>query len=190
VEGAEAAEGDAAFGGVLKKKKKKSRRGGDEEEEEGEEEAGAAAAAVNGDGGKGSTVNALLDEYFGQEEEQLSETDRFLKKYLATQAWRKGGDGDEGSDGSDAEGEGLLGGGPVEMVDWEDEEQFLSQADKFEAAYNFRCALTACGLAFGVWVGWGGWGALARALGAVCCRFVCCPRFCTLLCSTTPTTKP
>jgi hypothetical protein len=133
-----ALEGDAGgddggfAGGVLRKGR--ARRGGAEAE----------ADADGAGGAGGSRVGALLDEYFGPEDEQLSEADRFLKRYLATQAWRGDGGGGGGGGGSDDGDDGglLRGGGEGELggeyEDLDQEEQFLEEADRFEAAYNFR----------------------------------------------------
>ncbi len=145
--GAAAEAGDAFAGGVLKAK---PRRGGADE-----------PGGEPGD--KAAKVNVLLDEYFGPEDEKLSEADRFLKRYLATQAWR--GEGGEdllgAGGGSDGEGEGAEEG---VAADFEHEEEFLEQADRFEAAYNFRWGPT----------GW--WGCCGKGVLYYCCvpGSMCC----------------
>jgi hypothetical protein len=129
----EGGEGDGFAAGVLKKKK---RQRGEEAVEEG-------PGGGGGGEGKAAKVEELLDEYFGREETRLSEADRFLKRYLRTQAWKRDGD-DDGGGGSDSEevfedgedGPSLGGEGGAEG--FEEEEEFLEQADRFEAAYNFR----------------------------------------------------
>jgi hypothetical protein len=96
----------------------------------------------------------LLDEYFGRDAE-LTEADAFLKNYLANKAWqeptdRLGGPGgsrkrlrgmgdDDGSSSSGSESEDEAGDGQGGLaVDEEEDEQFLEEVDRFEAAYNFR----------------------------------------------------
>ncbi|WIA17436.1 hypothetical protein OEZ85_014286 [Tetradesmus obliquus] len=121
--------------------------------------AGEGEAAAAGGAGKEQQVNELLDEYFGRDAE-LTEADAFLKAYLANKAWKSPADGDalggasgssrkrlrgigDDDDGSSSSGSGSEdeGGGGVQGaggVDEEEDEQFLEQVDRFEAAYNFR----------------------------------------------------
>jgi hypothetical protein len=95
----------------------------------------------------------LLDEYFGHDAE-LTEADAFLKAYLANKAWKEpadaaggagasrkrlcgmGDDDDSSSSGSEQGGEDE--GGDGVALDEEEDEQFLEEVDRFEAAYNFR----------------------------------------------------
>jgi hypothetical protein len=101
----------------------------------------------------------LLDEYFGRDAE-LTEADAFLKNYLANKAWKEpadrlGGAGasrkrlrgmgdDEGSSSSGSESEDEAAGQGGLAVDEEEDEQFLEEVDRFEAAYNFRWAKEQC----------------------------------------------
>lgn len=102
----------------------------------------------------------LLDEYFGKEDE-LDPAGAFLKSFIANKAWKdphdrggrarkriKGLDGGSGSSSSDddgdsgsEDGEGRGGGVDGMQVDDEEDEEFLEQVDRFEAAYNFRWVL-------------------------------------------------
>jgi hypothetical protein len=96
-------------------------------------------------------MSQLLDEYFGRDAD-LTEADAFLKNYLANKAWkepsdaaagagrkrlRSMGDDDHSSSASGSEDEGGEGADGL-AVDEEEDEQFLEEVDRFEAAYNFR----------------------------------------------------
>ncbi|MEW5312524.1 MAG: hypothetical protein WDW38_004154 [Sanguina aurantia] len=116
--------GDAQDEGVVVAKQKKAKKG-------------ARSKAV-----AGADVSTLLDEYFGQEAD-LTEGDRFLKKFIQQKSWLDkdedgsyvpsyrevvGGDDGDGGDGAGGGGEG----------EEDEEEKHLQHADRFEAAYNFR----------------------------------------------------
>lgn len=78
-----------------------------------------------------------MDEYFGQEED-LTEGDRFLKKFIQQKSWL-----DKDEDGSYVPSYREVVGGDDdddEAGEGEDdaEEKHLQHADRFEAAYNFR----------------------------------------------------
>lgn len=102
----------------------------------------------------------LLDEYFGRDNE-LDAAGAFLKSYLANKAWKdptdgagggsrrkkrlKGLDGsssssseDEGDSSDDEEGGSGSEGGGGGDVNVDEDEEFLEEVDRFEAAYNFR----------------------------------------------------
>lgn len=101
----------------------------------------------------------LLDEYFGRDNE-LDAAGAFLKSYLANKAWKdptdgavggsrrkkrlKGLDGssssseDEGDSSDDEEGGSGSEGGGGGDINVDEDEEFLEEVDRFEAAYNFR----------------------------------------------------
>jgi hypothetical protein len=103
----------------------------------------------------------LLDEYFGRDNE-LDAAGAFLKSYLANKAWKESTDGpgggsrrkkrlrgldgssssseDEGDSSGDEEGgsSGSEDGGVGGDINVDEDEEFLEEVDRFEAAYNFR----------------------------------------------------
>lgn len=98
----------------------------------------------------------LLDAYFGKDD-NLDPAGAFLKSYLAKKAWKQPTDDRSGSnkkrlrglDGSSSssedaaqsssDGEDSEAGAEQHLdVDDEEDEEFLEEVDKFEAAYNFR----------------------------------------------------
>jgi hypothetical protein len=103
------ADAEAGFGGVLKPR---HREGG----------AGGSGAADVAD----SRVQSLLNSYFGADEDQLPDDDRFLKQYILKKGWvaRDGGAGSSDDDGGSE-------------IDAEDED-FMQRANAFEANYNVR----------------------------------------------------
>jgi hypothetical protein len=83
----------------------------------------------------------LLDEVFGRDESTMDEADRFLKAFIANKAWV---DPSEGGGrlptynevaGEEEEGQ------PLDAAALEEDEEFLEEADRYEAQYNFRQAL-------------------------------------------------
>lgn len=101
-------------------------------------------------------VLQLLDEYFGKGDD-LDPAGAFLKSYIANKAWKEAADGSSGrrkkrlkgldggsSSSSEDEGdsssdeEGGAGSGDVNV---DEDEEFLEEVDRFEAAYNFRWAI-------------------------------------------------
>ena len=84
----------------------------------------------------------LLTAYFGKEEE-LTEADKFLRNFIASKAWIDKEDTDRGHGdlmGSEDEagGEGEEDGEGDGAAPVEEDEEFLEEVDRFEAAYNFR----------------------------------------------------
>ncbi len=85
----------------------------------------------------------LLDEYFGGGGKSLDQGEAFLKSYILNKGWM-----DADDPGATARG-GLSGGGDDESDEGkeeedgaepalEEDEEFLEEVDRFEAAYNFR----------------------------------------------------
>lgn len=98
-----------------------------------------------------AAVLQLLDEYFGKGEDQ-DPAGAFLKSYIANKAWKEPTDGGrkkkrikgmDGSSSSEDEGDdsGSSSGGEeggAADINVDEDEQFLEEVDRFEAAYNFR----------------------------------------------------
>jgi hypothetical protein len=97
-------------------------------------------------------VLQLLDEYFGKGPE-LDAAGAFLKSYIANKAWKEPTDGgrkkkrlkgmDGSSSSSDDDGFGSGDGSSSEEespggINVDEDEEFLEEVDRFEAAYNFR----------------------------------------------------
>lgn len=92
----------------------------------------------------------LLDEYFGKGED-LDPAGAFLKAYIANKAWKeadgssghkkkrlKGLDGESSSSSEDEGDSSCDGEGGSGDINVDEDEQFLEEVDRFEAAYNFR----------------------------------------------------
>ncbi|KAK9842076.1 hypothetical protein WJX81_007399 [Elliptochloris bilobata] len=104
--------GDSAFGGVLK-----PRRGGGRAPE---------AARQGPAKGEDARTQELLDAYFGTDE-QLPEGERFLKSFIRDRGWvEKDGRGVGEEDGES------------EDADLDEDEEYITRAERFEANYNFR----------------------------------------------------
>lgn len=73
-------------------------------------------------------IKGLLDGYFGADETLEDEGDRFLKRYILSKGWVDREGGEASSSGDEA------GTGP----DYEEEEEYLQQAERYEHKYNFR----------------------------------------------------
>jgi hypothetical protein len=101
-----------------------------------------------------AAVLQLLDEYFGKGED-LDPAGAFLKSYIANKAWKEPTDGgrkkkrmkgmDGSSSSSSSEDEGDDSGssssdeeGGAADINVDEDEEFLEEVDRFEAAYNFR----------------------------------------------------
>lgn len=97
-------------------------------------------------------VLQLLDEYFGKGPE-LDAAGAFLKSYIANKAWKeptdgrrkkkrlKGMDGSSSSSDDDGFGSGCGSSSEEESpggINVDEDEEFLEEVDRFEAAYNFR----------------------------------------------------
>jgi hypothetical protein len=85
-------------------------------------------------------VMQLLDEVFGRDESKMDEADRFLKAFIANKAWVDPSDGGGHLPtygevvGEEEEEQGQ----PLDAAALEEDEQFLEEADRYEAQYNFR----------------------------------------------------
>ncbi|KAL6780210.1 hypothetical protein ACKKBF_B14020 [Auxenochlorella protothecoides x Auxenochlorella symbiontica] len=73
-------------------------------------------------------IKGLLDGYFGADETLEDEGDRFLKRYILSKGWVDREGGEASSSGDEA--------GTV--PDYEEEEEYLQQAERYEHKYNFR----------------------------------------------------
>ncbi|KAL6754712.1 hypothetical protein V8C86DRAFT_312002 [Haematococcus lacustris] len=131
---------DAGFGGVLRPRAK-AMAAGKQEQEEGEEEGGGGPAAAGGGKGSGkgrkaAPLKKLVDAYFSGQAGPPGaaaggpvvdpEADRFLRDYILGRGW------------VDVEEGGAVPAYEEVVGDDDEDEEYLQQADRFEAAYNFR----------------------------------------------------
>ena len=124
-------EGDAVdgddFGGVLKPRVKIDQEQDDEEEAEDIPQLDKAKGKKKGSKKK---IKELVDDFFGSASKAEDSNDKFLREYILNKGWEDKAD----EDGYIPRYQDVV----EEDVDDEADEEYLDQADKFEASYNFR----------------------------------------------------